>query len=108
MTWHGVCAGPWGGKSTAKGKAWSSCRRGHGGGARPGRRHVTTMKLEETATMDKHGAAARLSLWKFCLPMGDSSGKAQREAKSAGLGADGLVSAEVVTSLFLQTLETLP
>lgn len=68
----------------AKGKAWSSCRRGHGGGARSGKRHVTTIKLEEIATMDKHGATARFSLWKFCLLMGDSSGEAQKEAKSAG------------------------
>lgn len=33
--------------------------------ARPGSRHGTTMKLEETVTLDKHGAMARFSLWKF-------------------------------------------
>lgn len=32
---------------------------------RPGSRHVTTMKLEETVTLEKHGAVARFSLWKF-------------------------------------------
>lgn len=82
-------AGAMGGKQHGKGKAWSSCRRGHGGGARSGRRHVTTMKPEETATMDKHGAAARFSLWEFCLLVGDIALERPRGRQSQQGPRDG-------------------